>query len=213
MKKLLASLLLLSLLLCSCSGTSGKDAETTPSDGIVYEYVDGSEDIVQSVVSYEEGKEVSRDNYAYNKDGQLISITTVQNGKTVQTVSHEYSGKVLTKTVKAFTDGGISVEEITLYGEDGYIASIDYYENGEKVGRELYYHDEEGNMIRSEEVDDSGFALTYKTYEYNEDGNLSKVSYYEFDSLTLYWIYTYDIFGEIENITEHDHTGKVIAVE
>ena len=213
MKKLLLLLLAFTFILCSCNAIGGKELETSIPDGIVYEYLDEETKIVEAVINYENGAEASRDNYAYNADGKLTSITTVQNGKTVQTIKHEYNDKALVKTIRAFTEDGISVEEITAYDENELITSIEYYENGEKMGRELYYHDENGNMIRSEEVDDSGFALTYKTYEYNEDGNLEKVSYYEFDSLSLYWIYTYDIFGEIENITEYDYTGKVIAVE
>ena len=151
MKKLIITFLALATLLCSCGGEGGKaSTETKPVDGVMYEYAEDGSDRKTAAVIYENGVEVSRDNYTYNDDGSVSSVVTVQNGKTVQELSYKYEDGKMTLSTKAFVDNGISCKEVSQFNEDGFVSKTTYYEDNVKTGCERYYYDENDVMVKSE---------------------------------------------------------------
>ncbi len=218
MKKLIALVLALMLLLCSCGRAPQSDKEsdetTTPTDGVVYEYSKGgNSERVTAVVTYEGGVEVSRDEYEYNIYGNVESINTIKDGKTVQTLSYVYGDGRITGSAKEFTDEGIACKEISSYNEKGYITSTTYYEDNERTGKKNYHYDDKGNMIRSEDVDEAENVLVYTAYTYNENKKIERADYYEFDSLTFYYIYEYDEEGKLLKVSQFDSEGNVISAK
>ncbi len=210
MKRFSALILLASILLCAYSRqTENNGSQTTAvTDGVIYEYAADASDKKTAAVTYENGIEVSRDNYGYDESGNIVSVTTVQNGETVQTLGYTYEDGKLTESSREFTDDGIVCKEITGYDAEGYITSTTYYEDGEKTGRELFSYDENGNMIKSESVDADGNAITYTEYQYNEEDFIIRADYYEFENLALYFLYEYDDSGELTAVKKFDSNGN-----
>ncbi|MBQ7836347.1 MAG: hypothetical protein IJ389_03745 [Clostridia bacterium] len=197
------------VLCCSCSSDSNKAEDTTvPENGVTYEYSEEDPSKKTAAVVYENGVEVSRDNYQYEEDGNIKTVQTVKDGKTVKTTTYEYEGGVNTKVITEFTDDGVACKEVAEM-DNGRIASITYFEDGEKTGKVLYSYDDDGNMIREETVDDDGNVISHKENTYDNFGKLVRVDCYEFGSLSLSYEYAYKD-GVISATKCYDSKGNLL---
>lgn len=211
MKRLIAILLLASALLCSCKTQGGNAVtETKPVNGVQYEYAEDGSDRKSAAVIYENGVEVSRDNYVYNEDGSVASVTTIQNGKTVQELNYKYKDGKMILSTKSFVDNGINCKEVSEHNEKGHIAKTTYYEDNVKTGCERFTYDKYNNMIKSESIDDEENVITYTEYTYNSQLMIERADYYEFGSLALYYIYEYDAEGNLSGEKTYSPDGTLI---
>ncbi len=211
MKRLAVLLLALAMLLCSCNKTGNEDGGVTePLDGYVHDYDEN--DRISLTVQYKNGFEVSRVEYSYDDEGNLVLLKTTADGELVQTISHQYENKVHINTTKEFKDfsTGIICREYSEFDSDGKTTFTEYFEDGQWVGRENYTYDENEDLVKKETVDSEGNVLTYETYTYNQVNQIIRTDCYEFGSLAFYYIYKYDNLGDMSSATKYDPSGNVI---
>lgn len=211
MKRLAVLLLIAAMLLCSCSTSGNDDGEvTTVLDGYVHDYDEN--DRLSLTVQYENGVEISRIEYSYDEEGNLVLLKTTADGQLVQTISHQYENKAHISTTKEFKDfsSGIVCREYSEFDGDGKTTFTEFYEDGEWVGRENYTYDENEDLVKKETVDSGGNVLTYEVYTYNQVNQIIRTDCYEFGSLAFYYIYKYDNLGDMSSATKYDPSGNII---
>lgn len=212
MKRFFAFILAAMLLLCACGKQDGaqSDDTTVPENGTVYEHDPQDPDKTTAVITYENGVEVSRDNYEYNEDGNISAVITVKNGETVQKTGYVYEAGKISQSTKEFKDEGITCKEISDFSEDGQLQSTVYYEDDVLQGKELYSYDEMGQMIRTDREDAEGNSNGYTLYTYDAGGRIVKAENYLFDCLDTYYEYTYKD-GTIDSVKKYDGNGNLLS--
>ena len=200
------------LLFCACSKQDeGKADETTvPENGTVYEYDPDDPDKTTAVITYENGVEVSRDNYEYNERGNISAVITVKNGEAVQKTSYTYGENNIIQSVKEFKDEGVLCKEVSEFSDEGQLDLTAYYEDGVLQGKERYSYDEMGQMIRADREDAEGNSNEYTLYTYDAGGRIVKAENYLFDCLDTYYEYTYKD-GTINTVKKYDGNGNLIS--
>ena len=153
--------------------------------------------------------------YEYHANGNISKKTEISyytDGTVDKTTVTEYDeqGRLL----RSYYNGGESDTSETLcaYGEDGERIKYEIYKNGKLIHRELTEHDENGNIVHTEEwkngaVFESFMSYTpenlikerknhvngteslREVYEYNEDGGLASLLTYESGVLTSESLY------------------------
>ena len=91
-------------------------------------------------------------------------------------------------------DGKIEASDIVdLYNSDGLLIKEITYEEGEIIFYFENYHNENGDVIKSENYDGDGELMDYFLVEYNQNGDILKESLYDPDGeLLVYTLYHYD---------------------
>ena len=149
-KILCASILALSLL-CSCAAkdntdTAKKDEVQYPENGVYYEYSSGgNSDRVVSSITFENGKEVSRNEYDYWDNGKLREIKTKVGDTVTDTWSYNYSTEgLLSQMVRQYTEEGEKCRDDYRYDEKGNVTLISLYTDDTYIGGERFTYTENG---------------------------------------------------------------------
>ena len=243
-KILCASILALSLL-CSCAAkdntdTAKKDEVQYPENGVYYEYSSGgNSDRVVSSITFENGKEVSRNEYDYWDNGKLREIKTKVGDTVTDTWSYNYSTEgLLSQMVRQYTEEGEKCRDDYRYDEKGNVTLISLYTDDTYIGGERFTYTENGDASLEERLDANGEVITYTsysfdesgkkvlglekymygsrveygTYEYSEDGLLTSVKYYSSsDKLTEEIKNEYNADGKIKRVLTCDEGGTVLG--
>ena len=244
-KLLIASVLALSLL-CSCSAKdastdpSKKDETQYPENGVYYEYSSGgNSDRVVSSITFENGKEISRNEYDYWDNGKLREIKTKVGETVTDTWSYNYSTDgLLSQMVRQYTEEGEKCRDDYRYDSNGNVTLISLYTDDAYIGGERFTYTENGDASLEERLDANGEVITYTqytfdesgkkvtdlekymygsrveygTYEYSEDGLLISVKYYSSsDKLTEEIKNEYNADGKIKRVLTCDESGTVLG--
>lgn len=142
--------------------------------------------------------------YEYDNDGRIIKQTETDSEYSGGACTYEYdydnTGKRVCsrmyrenvvdyrKTVYEYdTNGNLTISKEYLISAEN--------PDGELSYMTLYEYDSEGREIKNEHYTyfvEEQFFNRRTEKEYNEDGKLSKISYYDADGLTEYMLYYYD---------------------
>ena len=244
-KLLIGTSLLSLLLLCSCSSKEAKDPEKNdevqyPENGVYYEYSSGgnSDRVVRSL-TFENGKEISRNEYDYWDNGKLREIKTMVGETVTDTWSYNYSTDgLLSQMVRQYTEDGEKCRDDYRYDEKGNVTLISLYTDDAYIGGERFTYTKNGDASLEERLDANGEVITYTsytfdeggknvtllekfmygsrieygTYEYNENGLLSSVKYYSSkDVLTKEIKNEYNADGKIKRVLTCDAEGTVLG--
>lgn len=244
-KLLIGTSLLSLLLLCSCSSKENKapaknDEVQYPENGVYYEYSSGgnSDRVVRSL-TFENGKEISRNEYDYWDNGKLREIKTMVGETVTDTWSYNYSTDgLLSQMVRQYTEDGEKCRDDYRYDEKGNVTLISLYTDDAYIGGERFTYTKNGDASLEERLDANGEVITYTsytfdegtknvtllekfmygsrieygTYEYNENGLLSSVKYYSSkDVLTKEIKNEYNADGKIKRVLTCDAEGTVLG--
>lgn len=244
-KLLIGTSLLSLLLLCSCSSKEAKDPAKNdevqyPENGVYYEYSSGgnSDRVVRSL-TFENGKEISRNEYDYWDNGKLREIKTMVGETVTDTWSYNYSTDgLLSQMVRQYTEDGEKCRDDYRYDEKGNVTLISLYTDDAYIGGERFTYTKNGDASLEERLDANGEVITYTsytfdesgknvtllekfmygsrveygTYEYNESGLLSSVKYYSSkDVLTKEIKNEYNADGKIKRVLTCDAEGTVLG--
>ena len=136
--------------------------------------------------------------YTYDAEGKLIQ--QIEYGSEKRRNETEYSYDAADRLLKATTlewDGIIDSasgiqEKILSYNADGRLQTKSYYE---------------AVLINGEEAPNSRTRTLHYVYQYNEQGELSRVEQYNaMDQITWYMVYSYD--EAMRTVTENKYTGE-----
>lgn len=171
-----------------------------------------------SETTYEENGEVREESkWTYNEKGLLVEFV---DGRMMQTTKYTYDdqNRISThiendKYLYYYTydeDGNYTVQP------DGYMAMLYYTKDGE-----LYkIYDNNGDLATDSEFDENGNMVTQtnyadgekpyfvSNYEYNDNNQVIKQTYYNNDKLSGTTVYEYDEFGNLLKIKSIDPLGK-----
>ena len=244
-KLLIGTAFLSLLLLASCGAKEGsdpakKDEVQYPENGVYYEYSSGgNSDRVVSSITFENGKEISRNEYDYWDNGKLREIKTKVGETVTDTWSYNYSTEgLLSQMVRQYTEDGEKCRDDYRYDNKGNVTLISLYTDDAYIGGERFTYTENGDASLEERLDANGEVITYTsysfdesgkkvtglekymygsrveygTYEYAEDGLLSSVKYYSSsDKLTQEIKNEYNADGKIKRVLTCDAEGNVLG--
>ncbi len=204
----LAAVLLLSCLtLSACNskddepgGTKETEAVT---DGTTYEY--SAKGKVLSAVTYEGGVEVSRIEYDYWPSGNVKTIAFLEEDVTVESWNFIYGDDDFTvrRRVRDYTEDGLPCSDIYDYDENGNLQKMSTYEDEVYCGSYQYTYNADGETTYSCQTDANDDVINYTEYTFYEDGTTQAGYYYEYGSLSRYWINTYEN-GKIASVIFYD---------
>ena len=214
MIKRLPALLLCALCLvlsaCHPDGEEKGPEETQPADGVVYNYSPGG--ALMSAVTYENGAEQSRMEYDYWPGGTLKTISIVTGDESAETWSFAYWDDEETprRRVRDYTEDGYPCSDIYDYDEQGRLCTLSTYEDSEYLGCMEYTYDARGEVSYSCQKDPGDHVINYTEYEIT-DGVTQAGYYYEYGSLSRYWVNGYTDFGEISRVTFFSPDDTVLS--
>lgn len=218
-KLLLIALLLALALLSSCGGKSdtnkvtGDEADRLE-NGVYYEYSSGgNSDRVVSSITYENGKEISRNEYDYWDNGRLRSITTKVGDKVTDTWNYNYSSDgLLSQMVRQYTEDGHECRDDYRYDEKGKLTLLSLYTDDEYVGGERYTYTETGDTSLEERLDANGDVITYTKYSFDESGKkVTGLEKYMYGSRVEYGTYEYSEDGLLASVKYYSSSDKLIS--
>lgn len=217
-KIIAAALLALSLCLCACS-KDGENAETTksmsehPENGVHYVYSDGgNSDRVSQSITYENGKEIYRNDYDYWDNGKLKSITTTVDGEQTDVWYYNYSESgVLSQMVREYTEEGVECRDDYRYNEDCTMSEESRYKDGSFMGGYRYSYNENGDTTLEEQLDANGDVITYTEYSFDEEGRTAKSANYMYGSIVGKGVYEYGQTGELLGIKYYDSKDSITS--
>ena len=149
--------------------------------------------------------------YTFDKDGRLTEKTFEDDGR-IQNRKFKYDsdGNVIEEIYGDSTKGGTFKKEITKW--DGYDIYTIYDSKGNVVAKGGTKYDENGNKVY--ETYKAGTGETLKdTYEYNDQGSLTKVTRSENGKTTETVEIEYHEDGSAKSFTRKDADGNVIEHE
>jgi len=218
--KLLITLtaILTSALLFSCAPKKADSEttapETTPENGMVYEYSEGgNSDRIVSGTSYKNGKVEYINKYEYWDDGRLMSVTTTDaNGKVTSSWHYNYfENGVLSQMVRVYNADGFEHKDNYSYNDNGTLASIMYYAEEMLINGNRYSYNEDGKRTREERVGSDGKVIDYTEYELNKEGRTVSSRYYTFDSEAEHSLYEYNDKGKLVLITTYSSLSDAVV--
>lgn len=93
-------------------------------------------------------------------------------------------------------------------GENSGARKETYY--GDDGSYSIYEYDEDGNRVKSTYYLEDGTIVDYWVYEYDDNGNLAKEAYYlEDGTIVDYWVYEYDENGNRIKRTYYNTDGTI----
>ncbi len=217
-KLLLISLLLIVALLSSCGGkgngtdTTAKDESQRPENGVYYEYSDGgNSDRVVSSITYENGKEVSRNEYDYWDNGRLRAITTKVGNTVTDTWNYNYSTNgLLSQMVRQYTEDGYECRDDYRYDEKGNVTLVSLYTDDVFIGGERFTYTEKNDVSLEERLDANGDVITYTKYSFDEKGEkITGLEKYMYGSRVEYGIYEYSEDGLLASVKYYSSSDKL----
>lgn len=211
MKKLLALIMVLAMLLCSCNKTEDKVETTTDANGYIHQYDEDGK--LTASILYEDQVEISRIEYSYDNEGKLVLLKTISGGELVQTITRTYNGDALATTTKEFkdVDDGVICKEYSEIDEKEQPIFTIYYEDGQWVGRENYGYNDKGDLVKKDRVDEAGDVITSEVYTYNQVNQIIRTDCYEFGVLSFYYEYQYDNLGNMSKAFMYTPDGTLIS--
>ena len=156
----------------------------------------GGYHLISGTESGKSTKKASTNRTSENSTETDSNTTYYDNGNIASVVERDINGTIR----KATYDINGTIRKDTEYREDGTIEL-------------LFEYDESGAMTKVEFYDESGKLESYKTYEYDENGNRIKRTYYHYDEsgkLESYDISEYDENGNEIKTTYYDESGNVL---
>lgn len=219
MKKVIITIIIAVLLsLISCSNNSSVQNEES----------DQKSQLLSSMIQYDvSGKELSKETYIYNDQGQLIEENSISEGySTKTTYIYNKNGKLQEETQTNLFDGKKETHTFKYEYDltDNLIEKNKINETGAQISQITYEYDNDNRLIK---IFDDALKQT-TSYIYNEGQKLSVKSEYNIDGKTIFNIIDYelDIYGNIiheiaylQNSTEaieqekynnYDKTGQII---
>ena len=219
----------------------------------VYHLQNEDGNLIQKFNAHEEVGIAFKDSFIYDETGKLIKVDRYRNGVNNQrfTFNFDDSGRIVEEKKKSITnDQGVqSVLDVEIrysyqYDDQGRLVKsendrneknkVDYNEEGNKAGVQVFIGDDPGNkkemqyddesrVIQKEYTTSSG-SINRETYEYDEDGNLVLAERtgwptwkrtYEFDSDGNKTRFT-EIDGDsvkTEEVYKYDEAGNRIMLK
>jgi len=215
-KLILISVFLLMLVLSSCGGK--KTADTTaneesqhPENGVYYEYSDGgNSDRVVSSITYENGIEISRNEYDYWENGRLRTITTKVGDKVTDTWNYNYSAEgFLSQMVRQYTEDSFECRDDYRYDNKGNITSIALYTDDRYIGGGRYSYTEDGDTTLEERLDANGDVIAYTEYVFGENKKVASLNKYMYGSLMEYGLYEYSEGGLLSSVKYYSSSDEL----
>lgn len=213
-KIIIASVLLLCTLLCSCrEGNNKAPADTTaphPENGVHYEYGEGTHsNRVLSSTTYEGGVAVHKNEYEYWDNGKLKSITSKTGDEVNDVWSYSYhENGILSQMVRQYTEAGSDCRDDYRYNDDGNISFVGWYTDDEFVGGQRYTYNKKGDTTLEEQLDANEDVITYTQYSFDKSGNTKKSEQFMYGSLVGYGEYSYED-KKLSGIKYYDTEGKL----
>lgn len=204
------------------------DGEIQYAQEIVYDgdtmtitWEDGSKDVVKCTDKKEEVQMYDEDGSRrrirkteYDSDGRPTKITETRYATNGQSSGHtskyEYHNDG-TRTCIMTNKEGYYTREETKFDENGYEAEIYYYyEDGSLSSYRIYEYDEYGNVTKDTSYNADGTVSMYYayTYEYDKDGNITKRTT-DHDNSISYTVYEYDESGNLIKTASSDKDGSM----
>lgn len=212
--RILAAVLCLScLILAACNPKDrDKSADETEAvtDGTVYEY--SAKGKVLSAITYEGGVETSRIEYDYWPSGNVKNITFLEDDEMIESWNFIYGDDDFTvrRRVRCYTEDALPCSDIYDYDEKGNLQKMSTYENDVYCGSYQYTYNADGETTYSCQTDANDDIINYTEYTFYEDGTTQAGYYYEYGSLSRYWINTYQD-GEIVSVTFYDSKDNLMS--
>lgn len=215
MTKRLPALLLCLVFLAfpACRGNAEEPtppADTQPTDGVVYNYSPGG--ALLSAITYEGGAQQSRMEYDYWPGGALKTISIVTGDASAESWNFAYWEDEVTprRRVRDYTEDGFPCSDVYDYDEQGRLLTLATYEDSEYLGCIAYTYDESGEVSYSCQKDPGDNVINYTEYEI-ADGVTKAGYYYEYGSLSRYWVNEYTEKGEIAQVTFYRPDDSVLS--
>ena len=207
-KLLIGTSLLSLLLLCSCSSKEAKDPEKNdevqyPENGVYYEYSSGgnSDRVVRSL-TFENGKEISRNEYDYWDNGKLREIKTMVGETVTDTWSYNYSTDgLLSQMVRQYTEDGEKCRDDYRYDEKGNVTLISLYTDDAYIGGERFTYTKNGDALAKAPAEAGDYVAEIKVDDVKTEDPANT-------SVTASVGYTIDKADPVYEIKK-DHTGEV----
>lgn len=194
MKKIIAALLALTLMLC-LTACGGAKTETI--------YVQ-----TQSVRTI--GEAVIRTEYTYGKTGRLVTMKMYFNDELYQTMSNRTSNGVVYMTITDAEGNSYIQSSVTTYDSEGRLSKMEIYSSGSTVTRTSYTYDDQDRILTEETLTTEGTTKT--AYTYDEAGNVIAMESANADTGEFVRIeYTYDDRGYVTLEKELDQEGAVLS--
>ena len=215
LNRVLAALLCLSCLtLAACSSKDGDAAGANETeavtDGTAYEY--SAKGKVLSAITYEGGVEVSRIEYDYWPSGNVKTIDFLEEDVTVESWSFIYGDddSTVRRRVRSYTEDGLPCSDIYDYDENGNLQKMSSYEDDVYCGSYQYTYNAAGETTYSCQTDPNDDVINYTEYTFYDDGTTQGGYYYEYGSLSRYWINTYEN-GKMTSVIFYDNKDAVMS--
>ena len=199
-----------------------------PENGVHYVYSDGgNSDRVSQSITYEDGEEIYRNDYDYWDNGKLKSITTTVDGEQTDVWYYNYGESgALSQMVREHTEAGEKCRDDYRYNEDCTLSEENFYKEDVFVGGLRYSYNDNGDTTLEEQLDANGDVITYREYSFDENGLTVSSADYMYGSLIETGIYEYDEEGKLLGIkyyqvgdtltseirNEYDEKGNLVKI-
>lgn len=210
MKKLIAALLALTLMLCLAAC-----GEAEPETKTIY---------VQTRSVRTIGEAVIRTEYTYGKTGKPVTMKMYFNDKLYQSVTNRTSNGVTYMTITDSTGESSTQTTNTVYDDQGRVSILEVNVGSTTVSRTTYTYDDQDRIVKAATLTADGTVTT--TYIYDANGNTvtQQVSDTNDDSFTR-TEYTYnadnyvtleknfDKEGNLQGSTVYTYEGKTARIQ
>ena len=213
MKRKMMYILMTSMLLCGCAGTSqGSHGGTSPGPQNTPD-PDKAPLLVKE--EYKDAQMSYTKEYTYDEEKKLVkTVFTASTGETdITDYTYDSQGRILMETVQSSGsyDEGDSVKEY-VYEKDGGYTRTDTYSTGI---REEHVYDRYGNETKMVSAYDGGEFIQRYEYELDAEGRPLHITTYSYDTVMSEQFYEYNERGEeILMRTETDtgqEAGKLVS--
>ncbi len=182
-------------------------------DSFQYEYDDSGRELT-SVAGWNQDGWFAIHSYEWTEDGQRLRITERDRDpdNATQMVVLEYDEAGRCSTVYFYDDGDLSNWTETLWNGNLRSEEISRDSMGNIAWRDVYEYDENGNKSKLTIYDGSGDIIGWTVYQYNEaDLLVEQWDYIDDGTLQWRWVYEYDANGNRVSTTAYDGDGTVLS--
>jgi hypothetical protein len=146
--------------------------------------------------------------YVYNKNGDVTKFTMAYSENEVYEFNITYKAKGQPKNATMIYNGeNVGTAEFT-YNKDGTMKKLEMIYDGTTSGVEYTYKN--GRIVK--EMNTNLYGITYKSYEYDSKGRLTKnYEWGDLDDFLSGYEYKYDSNGNVTNITRLDTNEEMYS--
>ncbi len=157
------------------------------------------------------GEEFSRTIRQFDANGNVVLSESWRGEERVERVENRYDAQGKLQESLLTTAGEKAVQRVFRYTAEGELEEVQVIQPDGETLREVYFFDFEHKLTEIRTLDAKGLVLSRVLQEYDSDGKLVRVKFYEKFNLVGYHVHSYAQNGHISRTEYYNGEGECVS--